>query len=82
MKNSAHSVHPAVAEKLAALDKVLEEIYLSGDFGYTLSVEGQIVATKNTHDDIRPAVWADDDVEAEVAKRAKKPAAVEPPPSG
>lgn len=73
MKNSEHSVHPLVAEKLAELDAVLAQFYPNLDFGYLLMVEGQIVSTSGRNEDVKPSVWGPSEVDGEVAKRADKP---------
>lgn len=74
MKNAIHPIHPKVIQRLNDLNEALNSIYLSGDFSYTLAVEGQIVASKNTHDDVIPTAWPEKDIEAEMAKQiAKKP---------
>lgn len=75
MKNSAHSVHPDVVAAIKALDVALAATYISGDFAYTLMVEGQVVASIGGKDDVTPAAWLAADVAEQAAKRAKKPEA-------
>lgn len=80
MKVSAHSVHPDVASAVAALGKALAAVYLNGDYAFTVSVEGQIVATVGGKEDVTPAKWGASDVASETAKRAVKKS-VEPEPA-
>lgn len=85
MKPAAHSIHPAVvdvlSEFLPALNAALAKVYQSGDYSYSIQVEGQIISSKNTKEDVSPVAWAPEDVEAETAKRVVKEKVAEAVPA-
>lgn len=78
MKNAAHPIHPAVVEAIAALNSSLESVYQSGDYSFTVQVEGQVVASKNTKEEVAPVAWEAGEIEAETAKRVISKVADQP----